>query len=30
VPGTPQASDGTYRAYFPVTSPKTFYQLIKR
>ncbi len=30
VPGTPQASDGVYRSYFPITSPKTFYRLIKR
>jgi hypothetical protein len=30
VPGTPQASDGTYRFYFPVTPQKTFYRLIKR
>jgi len=30
VPGTPQASDGVYHGYFPVTSPKTFYRLIKR
>ena len=29
VPGTPQASDGTYRFYFPVTAEKTFYRLIK-
>jgi hypothetical protein len=30
VPGTPQASGGNFYQYFPVTSPKTFYRLIKR
>ena len=30
VPGTPQASEGNYRYYFPPTVPKTFYRLIKR
>lgn len=29
VAGTPQASEGTYRFYFPPTTPKTFYRLIK-
>jgi hypothetical protein len=29
VPGTPQASEGSYRFYFPPTAQKTFYRLVK-
>ena len=29
IPGTPYASEGTYRFYFPLTAEKTFYRLIK-